>query len=88
VWKREIWKILFLEELPLRTRKKMGIILDDIILLFPSGFVLRMVLPLDFIEPHHFILSDSFLLIKYLDKMLNIGKIRLEREPLNLHYFL
>ena len=47
-----------------------------------------MVLPLNFIKFHHFVPSHSFFFIQDFDGMLNVRKIRLERESFNFHHFL
>ena len=60
----------------------------NIAFLFPSCFILRMIFPLDFIKFHHFVPSDSLFFIQDFDKVLNIGKIRLERESFNFHHFI
>ena len=62
--------------------------LQDIALLFLSSFVLRMILPLDFIKFHHFVSSDSFFFIQDFEGMLNVRKIRLERKSFNFHHFI
>ena len=50
---------LLLNPLPRYIEEKMGIMLQNITLLFPSCFILWIVLPLDFIKIHHFVPCDS-----------------------------
>ena len=62
--------------------------LQNITLLFLSGFILRMILPLDFIEFHYVVPSDSLFFIPDFDRMLNIRKTRLERKSFNFHHLI
>ena len=66
----------------------MGVMLQDIALLFPRGFILRVVLPLYFVELHQIISSHSFLSVQDLDGMLDISQIRLEGKSFNFHNFI
>ena len=63
----------------------MGVMLQDIALLFPRGFILRVVLPLHLIELHHTVPCHSFLFIQDFDRVLNISQIRLEWKSFNFY---
>ena len=69
-------------------QKEDGVMLQDIVLLFPRGFILRVVLPLNFVELHHTIYSHSFFFVQDLDRMLNICQVRLEGKTFNFHSFI
>ena len=66
----------------------MGVMLQDIALLFPCGVILRVVLPLNFVEFHHIVPCHSLLFVQDLDGMLNIHQVRLEGNSFNFHNFI
>jgi hypothetical protein len=63
----------------------MRIMLQNITLKFPSCLIFRVILPLDLLKFHHIVSSHSFFFIQNFDGILHVRKIRLEREPFNLH---
>jgi hypothetical protein len=47
-------------------------------LMFPRGFIFRVVIPLDLIEPSSLVACDSVLLVENLDEMCLVRQIRFQ----------
>ena len=77
-----------MQQLTIRTREKVGVMLQYISLMFPHGLILRVVLPLHLVELYHTVSGHSFFLIQDFDRVLNISQIRLEGKPFNFHSFI
>ena len=56
------------------------------ILAFPSGFIFRVMRPLDFEELDHLLTCVTFSLVKNVDRMLFIGEVLLQLEHFMIHY--
>ena len=85
---KEIRNTFPFKQLPQLNRKKVGIILQDITFLLPHCFVLRVILPLNFIELRHTVSSHSFFFVQDLDMMLNIRQVGLEGKSFKFHHFI
>jgi hypothetical protein len=49
--------------------KELGVVGPQELLTFPRGFIFRVVLPLDLVEPSRLVACDSVLLVENLDGM-------------------
>jgi len=77
-----------MQQLTIRTREKMGVMLQYISLMFPRGLILGVVSPLRLVELYLTVSGHSFFLVQDFDRVLNISQIRLEGKPFNFHSFI
>ena len=53
--------------------------------MFPSGFIFRVMRPLDFEEFDRLLMCEAFSLVKYADRMLFVGEFLLQFEHFMIH---
>ena len=66
-------------------RKQCGVFITQAVLAFPSGFVFRVIRPLDFEELDRLLTCAAFSLVKNADRMLFIGEVLLQFEHFMVH---
>jgi hypothetical protein len=60
--------------------KELGIVGLQELLMFPSGFIFRVVIPFDLVELSSLVARDSVLLVKNLDGMCLVCQIRFQQD--------
>jgi hypothetical protein len=58
--------------------KKVGVVGPQKVFMFPRGFIFRMIIPLNFVEPSGLVAGDSVLLVKNLDGICLVCQIRFQ----------
>jgi hypothetical protein len=58
--------------------KEPGVVGSQELLMFPCGFIFRVVIPLDLIEPSSLIARDSVFLVEHLDEICLVCQIRFQ----------
>ena len=69
---KEIGNTFLAQQLTIRAGEKVGVMLEYVALLFPRGFIFRMILPLHLVEFYHSVPGHSLLLIQDFDRALHI----------------
>jgi hypothetical protein len=60
------------------TSKELRVVGSQELLTFPCGFIFRVIIPLDFVEPCSLVACDSVLLVNNLDRIRLVRQIRFQ----------
>src|ERR1043165_1135880 len=66
--------------------KNIGVFIAKAIFAFPSGFIFRMIRPLNFEEPDYLVTGPTFRLIKDAARMFLISQVLLQLNHIMLHF--